>query len=184
MNFRKLKFQQWTSIWSYRNPWNKLKSLGTVTVFASSPGRTREFRVSRFLRPQGKPWGTVERNCRLFCGSSNQQPIRYEFILVQIGGPSWDFFRGQSWPLPEQCCRNSKNPFSGLLVKNQGIQVSRHWKILWTSTFSNQFYGIVLLEHRRVIVPTSTIPNKTNNTNSRPRWWLWQKFSVVRKWDC
>jgi hypothetical protein len=31
---------------------------------------------------------------------------------------------------------------------------------------------MALLEHYRVIVPTSTIPHKTHNTNSCPRWWL------------
>jgi hypothetical protein len=35
--------------------------------------------------------------------------------------------------------------------------------------FSNQFSEVTLLEHHRVIVPTSTILYKTNNTNSRPR---------------
>jgi hypothetical protein len=43
------------------------------------------------------------------------------------------------WPLPEQFCRNSKNPYSTLLVKNQGMQVSRRWKILWILTFLNHF---------------------------------------------
>jgi hypothetical protein len=55
---------------------------------------------------------------------------------------------------------------------------------LWSSTFSNQFSEVALLEHHRVIVPTLTIPHQTNNTNSCPWWWLWQNLSVVRKCDC
>jgi hypothetical protein len=35
--------------------------------------------------------------------------------------------------------------------------------------FSNHFSDVALLEHHGVIVPTSTIPPKANNANSRLR---------------
>jgi hypothetical protein len=36
--------------------------------------------------------------------------------------------------------------------------------------FFESFSEMALLEHHRVIMPTSMIPHKTNNANSRPRW--------------
>jgi hypothetical protein len=42
-------------------------------------------------------------------------------------------------------------------------------KILWTSTFSNQFSEMGLLEPHRVIVPISTIAHKTRNPTLVPR---------------